>query len=125
MEGHGTRGHFEVFQQQLLAGNHVIPENLGHEALRIPVFNLEKRPGRLASGRSLLLEPSFCSPVSHTLRSSGKGVRTVVAGASEPACQSQHCLKDASVLRCSTEKNFLGKYARRDHRRALLERRQG
>lgn len=46
LEGHSTCGHFEVFQQQLLAGDHVIPKNLGHEALLVPVFDLEKKPGR-------------------------------------------------------------------------------
>lgn len=40
LERSSIRGQFQVFQEQLVAGDHMIPKHLGHEALFVPVFNL-------------------------------------------------------------------------------------
>lgn len=31
---------FQVFQEQLVAGDHMIPKDLGHQAMSVPVLNL-------------------------------------------------------------------------------------
>lgn len=36
LEGSDIWGQFQVFQKQLVAGDHVVTKNLGHEALLVP-----------------------------------------------------------------------------------------
>lgn len=55
LEGSSIWGRFQVFQKQLVAGDHMIPKNLGHQALLVPVLNLKWI-------RGFQLEPgAFCS----------------------------------------------------------------
>lgn len=50
LEGSDIWSLFQALQRQLVAGNHVVTKNLGHQALLVPIFNLKKL-GRIYSQR--------------------------------------------------------------------------
>lgn len=68
-------GQFQVFQKQSVAGDHVIPENLGHHALFVPVLNLWRKI------RGSQPEPGgFCSDFSFVVLSSIHPLPTLPTG---------------------------------------------